>query len=181
MADKQHTIKAPVTVSGVGLHTGKPVNLTFQPAPEHHGFVFQRIDIEGNPEIPADVDLVVDTSRGTTLGIKGVKVHTVEHVLAALAGLQLDNVKILLDGPEPPAMDGSARAFVEALQTAGRETQEAARAYFVIEKPVFHQDPKNSVNLTLLPGEGFEATVNIDFNSQVLKSQFAQLASIEAF
>ncbi|MEO1416330.1 MAG: bifunctional UDP-3-O-[3-hydroxymyristoyl] N-acetylglucosamine deacetylase/3-hydroxyacyl-ACP dehydratase [Bacteroidota bacterium] len=181
MTDKQHTIKAPVTVSGIGLHTGQPVQLTFQPAPENHGFVFQRTDVEGQPEIPADVDLVVDTSRGTTLGIKGVKVHTVEHVLAALAGLAIDNVQIVLDGPEPPALDGSSRDFVDALNSVGREEQEAIREYFVIEKPIFHQDTKNSVNLTVLPAEGFEATVNIDFGSEVLKPQFAQLASLESF
>ena len=181
MTDKQHTIKAPDTVSGVGLHTGKPVNLTFQPAAENHGFVFQRMDVEGKPEIPALVDHVVDTSRGTTLGVKGVKVHTVEHVLAALVGLHLDNVKIEIDGPEPPALDGSAIEFVKALESAGLEEQEAKRDYFEIEKPIYFQVAEHNVQLAALPSSDYSLNVNIDFNSKILKSQHASLLNVTDF
>src|ERR1700728_356793 len=107
----QRTIKGPVTVTGKGLHTGKPVNLTFKPAPANHGYVFKRIDVEGEPLVKADVDNVVDTSRGTTIAVGGVKVHTIEHVLAAMAGLEIDNVLLELDGPEVPIMDGSSKMF----------------------------------------------------------------------
>jgi len=112
MSSKQHTIKQKVSVTGVGLHTGKKVTLTFNPAPEHHWLKFQRIDVEGQPIIEADADLVVDTSRGTTLEKNGVRVHTTEHVLAALVGLQIDNCLIQVDGPEMPIMDCSLWKFI---------------------------------------------------------------------
>jgi UDP-3-O-[3-hydroxymyristoyl] N-acetylglucosamine deacetylase/3-hydroxyacyl-[acyl-carrier-protein] dehydratase len=116
---KQRTIKAPVAVSGTGLHTGERVTMTFNPAPENHGFKFRRVDLEGSPIIDADVDNVTDTSRGTTLTQNGASVSTVEHVLAALVGLEFDNVLIDLDGPETPIMDGSSMPFVDALLEAG--------------------------------------------------------------
>ncbi len=112
---KQKTIKADVEVSGSGLHTGQPVTMTFKPAPENHGFKFKRVDIDGQPVIDADVDNVIDTSRGTTLAQNGASVNTVEHVLAALVGMDLDNILIELDGPETPIMDGSSITFIEAI------------------------------------------------------------------
>ncbi len=115
MNEKQHTIKAPVTVSGIGLHTGVVANMTFLPAPVNHGYKFQRIDLPGQPTVDADVDNVVDLSRGTTIEQNGARVNTVEHTLAALVGLEIDNVLIQLDGPEPPIMDGSSIEFVTAL------------------------------------------------------------------
>ena len=127
---KQQTIKHPVSVSGVGLHTGKQVNLTFVPAPENHGYKFQRVDLPDNPIIDADVDNVVDTSRGTTLEQNGARVHTTEHVLAALVGMEIDNCLIQLDGPEMPIMDGSSMPFVKVLQQAEIVEQDAERIYF---------------------------------------------------
>ena len=123
MADKQRTIKHPVSLEGVGLHTGKPAKMTFMPAPENYGYKFVRTDLAEPVEIPALVDYVVDLSRGTTLGIGDAKVHTVEHVLAALVGMEIDNCRIELDGIEPPVGDGSAMAYVTALQQAEIETQ----------------------------------------------------------
>src|SRR6478736_10385640 len=126
---KQHTIKSPVSISGVGLHTGVKVNMTFVPALPNDGIVFQRVDIENQPIVEADVDYVVDLSRGTTIEKNGARVSTVEHTLAALMGLQVDNVMIQLDGPEPPIMDGSSMPFVEALETVGVEEQNALRNF----------------------------------------------------
>src|ERR1700741_1310169 len=123
MSVKQRTLKEPVSISGVGLHTGKQVNLTFMPAPENHWYKFQRMDMPGNPIIDADVDNVVDTSRGTTLEQNGARVHTTEHVLAALVGMEIDNALIQLDGPEMPIMDGSSMPFVKALEQAGTVEQ----------------------------------------------------------
>src|SRR6476660_5202204 len=114
MTIKQRTIKTEITISGTGLHTGQAVNMTFKPAPENHGYKFKRIDIEGQPVIDADVDNVTDTSRGTTITQNGASVSTVEHVLAALVGLEIDNVMIELDGPETPIMDGSSIKFIDA-------------------------------------------------------------------
>jgi UDP-3-O-[3-hydroxymyristoyl] N-acetylglucosamine deacetylase / 3-hydroxyacyl-[acyl-carrier-protein] dehydratase len=130
MSDKQRTIKKAVSISGVGLHTGEPVTLTFNPAEENHWFKFQRMDLKGQPIIDADVDLVVDTSRGTTLEKDGARVYTTEHVLAALMGLRIDNCLIQLTGSEMPIMDGSSLKFIELLEEAGIVEQEAEREYF---------------------------------------------------
>ena len=119
MAIVQTTLKTPVTISGVGLHTGENVNLTFKPAPENHGYKFQRIDVDSRPIIEADVDNVIDTDRGTTIGKNNVKISTIEHVLAALAGLEIDNVLMEIDGPEVPIMDGSSKPFMDILLKAG--------------------------------------------------------------
>src|SRR5215469_5179562 len=116
---RQRTIKAPVSVSGTGLHTGESVTMTFNPAPENHGYKFRRIDVQGSPVIDADVDNVTDTSRGTTISQNGASVSTVEHVLAALVGLELDNILIDLNGPETPIMDGSSVQFVDAIKETG--------------------------------------------------------------
>lgn len=178
---KQHTIQNPVKVSGVGLHTGAAATMTFLPAPADHGIVFRRVDLEGSPMLPADVELVVDTSRGTTLGLKGVKVYTVEHTLAAVAGLQIDNVLIELDGPEPPIMDGSAIAFVEALREVGLQEQEAERQFFRIDEAIHYFENDRNVELAALPADDFHATVMIDFNSEILKAQHASLTHLEQF
>lgn len=121
MNTKQQTIQKAVSVSGVGLHTGVSATMTFLPAPTNHGYKFQRIDLPGRPIVDADVDNVVDLSRGTTIEQSGARIHTVEHTLAALVGLQLDNILIQLDGPEPPIMDGSSIQFIDALRDAGIE------------------------------------------------------------
>src|SRR3546814_8481151 len=129
---KQHTIKFPVTVSGVGLHTGKEVNMTFRPAPENHGYKFQRVDLPGSPLIEADVDNVTDTSRGTTLSQNDASVSTVEHVMAALMGCEVDNVLIELDGPETPIMDGSSIVFGERSEEHPSELQSLMRISYTV-------------------------------------------------
>ncbi|MCS7027802.1 MAG: bifunctional UDP-3-O-[3-hydroxymyristoyl] N-acetylglucosamine deacetylase/3-hydroxyacyl-ACP dehydratase [Bacteroidia bacterium] len=181
MTDKQHTIKEAVTISGVGLHTGIMVNMTLRPAPENHGIKFKRIDLEGQPTIDADVDNVVDTSRGTTLAVGNVKVHTVEHTMAALAGMSIDNVLVELDAPEPPIMDGSAKCFVEAIQKAGIEKQNADREYFVVEQNIQYSDPQKQIDMAALPLNGYRMTVMVDYNSPVLGSQHATILDMNDF
>lgn len=181
MYEKQHTIQQPISVTGVGLHTGKSVTMTFNPAPENHGYVFRRIDLEGSPIVHADVDNVVDTTRGTTIEENGARVHTVEHTLAACAGLQIDNCLIDLDGPEPPVMDGSSYMFIEALQKAGIVEQNADREFFVVDQPIHYYENERQVDLAALPLEEFRVTVMIDYNSPVLGSQHATLLNIDHF
>ena len=179
--EKQHTIIGPVTVKGVGLHTGAKTSMTFHPAPENHGRVFRRIDLDGQPLVHADVDNVVDTSRGTTIKENGAQIHTIEHTLAALAGLQIDNVLIDLDGPEPPIMDGSARDFISLLRSAGLKEQEAERKYFIVEEAIQHEELDRKVEMNLIPGSSFKATAMIDFDSSVLGPQFASMDSLDSF
>ncbi|GAA4387339.1 bifunctional UDP-3-O-[3-hydroxymyristoyl] N-acetylglucosamine deacetylase/3-hydroxyacyl-ACP dehydratase [Hymenobacter koreensis] len=181
MFDKQHTIKAPVTVSGVGLHTGVQATMTFCPAPVNHGYKFQRVDLEGQPTVDADVDNVVDLSRGTTIEQNGARVNTVEHTLAALVGLQIDNVLIQLDGPEPPIMDGSSLPFIEALEVVGLEEQNALRNYFEIPDSVHFVDHARGVEIAALPLNDYRVTVMVDYNSPVLGSQHASLNNITQF
>lgn len=179
--DKQHTIKTTTSIAGVGLHTGVAVTMTFHPAPENHGIIFRRTDLEGQPEVHADVDLVVDTSRGTTLKENGAKVHTVEHVMAALAGLGVDNIKIDLNGPEPPIMDGSSSAFIDKLLEAGVESQEADRLYFELDEAVSYSDPANDIHLTAFPAKELELSTFIDFNSKALSTQQAHMKHVSEF
>ncbi len=180
---KQSTIKNPVTVSGVGLHTGRKVSLTFCPAPVGHGFRFQRTDLPEQPVIPADVKMVTSTNRSTTLrsGEGDAQVSTVEHVLSALTGLQFDNMLLQIDGPEMPIMDGTAMPFVEALRTAGREEQDAEREYFIVTEPISYKDEVTGTEILALPSDDFEATVMIDFNSKVLGPQFASLHGLDNY
>jgi len=181
MSIKQCTIKAPVTISGVGLHTGENVNLTFRPAPENHGYKFQRIDYPDRPIIEADADLVVDISRGTTIGKNGCTVSTIEHTLAALAGLEIDNVLIELDGPETPIMDGSSMPFIEALLGVGIEEQNAERVYFELKSNVSFLDDDKKVEMLAVPSKEFRITVMVDYNSPVLGTQHATLNHIRDF
>jgi UDP-3-O-[3-hydroxymyristoyl] N-acetylglucosamine deacetylase/3-hydroxyacyl-[acyl-carrier-protein] dehydratase len=181
MSDKQHTIKQKVSVSGVGLHTGKKVTLTFNPAPENHWLKFQRIDVEGHPIIEADADLVVDTSRGTTLEKNGVKVATTEHVLAALVGLQIDNCLIQVDGPEMPIMDGSSWKFIEALEAAEIVEQEAFRNYFELTENLTYEDPIKKVEMLAVPQDTYRVTVMVDYNSELLGTQHAGMYDIIQF
>ncbi len=181
MNDKQHTIKAPVTISGIGLHTGMASNMTFKPAAVNHGYKFQRIDLPGQPVVAADVDNVVDLSRGTTLEQHGARVNTVEHTLAALVGLQIDNVLIELDGPEPPIMDGSSIEFVRALQSVGLQEQNALRNYFEIPKGISYIDESRGVEIAGLPLDDYRLTAMVDYNSPVLGSQHASITNISQF
>jgi len=181
MSDKQRTIKGAVSVSGVGLHTGKPVTLTFLPAPENHWFKFQRMDLEGHPVIDADADLVVDTSRGTTLEKNGARVHTTEHVLAALVGCGIDNCLIQVTGPEMPIMDGSSRPFVEVLEQAGSVEQAAERDYFELTENITYEDPQKKVEMLAVPQDDFRVTVMVDYGSEVLGTQHASMYRLSDF
>lgn len=181
MSDKQRTIKTSVTVSGVGLHTGKKANLTFHPAPENHGFKFRRIDMEGQPVVDADCDNVVDTARGTTLEQNGARIYTTEHVLAAVAGCDLDNILIDLDAPEVPIMDGSSWKFIEALEAAGFTEQNADREYFELTENLTYEDPIKKVEMLAVPQDEFRVTVMVDYNSEILGTQHASMYKMGDF
>jgi UDP-3-O-[3-hydroxymyristoyl] N-acetylglucosamine deacetylase/3-hydroxyacyl-[acyl-carrier-protein] dehydratase len=178
---KQSTIKKPVSVKGVGLHTGKSVTLTFKPAPANHGHRFQRVDLPDQPVVPADVKLVASTNRGTTLRSGDAQVATVEHVLSALTGLNIDNVLMEIDGPEMPIMDGTSMPFVQALLKSGQEEQDVDREFFVVTEPISYKDEITGTELLALPADSFEATVMIDFNSKVLGQQFAALHNLSEY
>jgi UDP-3-O-[3-hydroxymyristoyl] N-acetylglucosamine deacetylase/3-hydroxyacyl-[acyl-carrier-protein] dehydratase len=179
MLVQQLTIKKPVSMSGVGLHTGVSTTMTFKPAPENYGIRFRRVDMKDSPEIPADVDHVVDLQRGTTLGIKETRVHTVEHVLAAIAGLQVDNILVELNNIEPPIGDGSSKPFVDMLLEAGLEDQEAPKDYLIIDQVIHYQDPNRGVEIVALPTDDFRVTVMIDYNNPALGSQHTGLFNLE--
>jgi UDP-3-O-[3-hydroxymyristoyl] N-acetylglucosamine deacetylase/3-hydroxyacyl-[acyl-carrier-protein] dehydratase len=156
--------------------------MTFKPAPENHGFKFQRIDLPGSPIIDADVDNVTDTSRGTTITQNGASVSTVEHTLAALAGLELDNILIEIDAPETPIMDGSSIIFIEELEKVGFEIQDADREYFVIPSNITYSESDRQVEMVAMPYiDDYRITVMVDYNSPVLGSQHAGLSGIAQF
>jgi len=178
---KQHTIKKPVTVKGIGLHTGKDVTLTFNPAEPNTGYKFQRVDLEDTPIIPADVKKVVSTNRGTTIRSGEAQVSTVEHVLSALRGLSIDNVLIEIDGPEVPILDGSGKLFVESLQKAGIKEQDQDVDYFEVLEPIHYKDEVTGTEMLALPAEDFKVTTMIDFDSNVLGHQYASLEAIEDY
>lgn len=181
MNNKQSTIAKAVSIAGVGIHTGATVNMTFHPAAVNHGYIFQRIDLPEAPLVPALVENVVETSRGTTLAVNDAKVYTVEHVLAALTGLQIDNVLITLDGPETPIADGSSIAFIQALESAGLVEQDANRNFIEIKENYHFYDAEKDVEITLMPYDGFKVSVLIDYNSPVLGTQHAVLKHISDF
>lgn len=176
---KQTTLKQSVSFEGIGLHTGNTSKITFQPAPAGYGYVFVRTDVEKRVEIPALTDYVIDLSRGTTLGRDGVEVHTVEHVLAALAGLQIDNCLIEISANEPPVVDGSSMPYVEALQQAGITELEDEREYFVIDETIRYTNEEKQVDIVALPTEKFRITVMIDYFNPALGSQHTGLFDIE--
>lgn len=178
---KQRTLKDEISISGVGLHTGKHATLVFKPAPENHGFKFKRIDLEGFPTIDADVDNVIDTSRGTTISQNGASVSTVEHLLASLVGMEIDNVLIEIDGPEVPIMDGSAILYVQAIERAGAVEQSADREYYEIPYNIHYTEPDRKVEMVAMPLDGYRFTCMIDFNSPVLGSQHAAITKISEF
>src|ERR1700712_3138775 len=178
---KQRTIKAPVSISGTGLHTGESVTMTFNPAAEKHGYKFRRIDLPGQPVIDADCDNVTDTSRGTTLTQNGASVSTVKHVLAALVGLEIDNVLIDLDGPETPIMDGSSILFVDAILESGFMEQDADREYYHITDNIHYSEPDRKVEMVAMPLDDYRFTCMVDYNSPVLGSQHASISTISEF
>lgn len=181
MREKQRTIKNSVTVSGAGLHTGKNVTLTIHPAPVNHGIKFCRVDIDGAPLISVEVNNVFDTSRGTSIRQNDAEVRTIEHCVAALAGLQIDNVLIDIDCEETPILDGSAKFYVEALQKAGFEDQDAPRKYFEITKNITFVNAEKKVELIAIPADDFRVSVMVDYDSDVLTNQHASLYNIEEF
>ncbi|MEK6154145.1 bifunctional UDP-3-O-[3-hydroxymyristoyl] N-acetylglucosamine deacetylase/3-hydroxyacyl-ACP dehydratase [Flavobacteriaceae bacterium 3-367] len=178
---KQRTIAKEVTLKGVGLHTGENVTMKFIPAPENHGYTFKRVDLEGEPIIEADANFVVNTQRGTNLEKRGVKIQTSEHVLAALVGMEIDNVSIELDSPEPPIMDGSSKFFVEALEKAGIVEQEVPRDEYVVKDVISYKDEATGSEITVIPSDEYQVTTMVDFGTKVLGTQNATLERISDF
>ena len=176
---KQTTIKKNISISGIGLHTGVKTTATFKPAPENFGIRFKRQDLENCPEIVADIDHVIDISRGTTIGQKDFRIHTVEHILSAVYGLQIDNILIELTEKEPPVMDGSAIPFVEALLKAGIQTQEAIRYELVIDKTITFSAPDKAIDIHILPSDKFRVTFMTDYNVKSLGTQYTAMYSLE--
>ncbi len=181
MTEMQKTLKSEVSLSGIGLHTGNEVKLTLKPAKENTGFVFVRTDLEGHPQVEADVNYVTTTERGTTLEKLGVRIHTCEHLLAALVGCDIDNAYLELTSAEPPIMDGSSKFFVEAIEKAGIEEQNVAREYFVVKEVLSFTCPNTGSELTIIPSDTYEITTMVDFGTKVLGTQNATLKDISEF
>ena len=180
-ASSQHTLAEEVTLSGTGLHSGAYVTLRILPAKPGHGIRFQRVDLPERPIIKADVDYVTDTSRGTTLEVGGARVSTVEHLMAALYSLEIDNALIEIDGIEIPIMDGSAFPFLKALQSAGRQAQDAKRIVYTLDSHIHYYDPVKNVDMLAVPASEYSVTTLIDFNSPVLGTQHAALRHLADF
>ena len=178
---KQKTIKTEVSLTGVGLHTGKEVKMTFKPGPINNGFTFVRVDLEGHPVIEADANYVVNTQRGTNLEKLGVKIQTPEHVLAALEGCDLDNVIIELNASELPIMDGSSKFFVEAIEEAGIVEQEAKRNVYVVKEVISFTDEASGSEILIMPSDSYSVTTMVDFGTKILGTQNANLKSIDEF
>ena len=181
MAEKQTTLKEAISFKGKGLHTGVDVNMTFKPAPDSHGYIFQRMDLPGQPIVNALAEFVVDTSRGTTIEENGASVSTVEHVLAALAGIKLDNVLIEIDGPETPILDGSSIEFVKGIKKAGTVEQETDRKYFILKEKIEYYDEENNIHIIAYPDKVQSLNVLIDYKSEVLGNQHASLEDFTDF
>lgn len=181
MADKQRTLKGEVSFTGFGLHTGLPVEMKVLPAEENHGYVFQRIDLEGLPKIKADVDNVVDTSRSTLIEKNGARVGTIEHVLSALYGMKIDNALIQINAQETPILDGSARLYVEAFKSVGIVEQKADREYFVVKSNISYQDEESGIEIQTFPSNHFSADVMIDYGSDILGNQYSSISSLKNY
>jgi len=179
--DKQHTLASQASISGTGLHTGILADMILKPANPGFGIQFQRIDLAGQPLIKADCELVTDTSRGTTLQVGDAKINTVEHILAALVGMGVDNVLIELNATEVPIMDGSSEPFIELIEEAGVKEQDAAKSWFSIDENIYHYDDVKSVEMVAIPSMEYQITTLIDFNSPVLGTQHAGLKHISDF
>ncbi|MCW5914951.1 MAG: bifunctional UDP-3-O-[3-hydroxymyristoyl] N-acetylglucosamine deacetylase/3-hydroxyacyl-ACP dehydratase [Chitinophagaceae bacterium] len=177
----QHTLKEEVTISGAGIHTGKSVTMRIKPAPGHHGIQFQRVDLPNQPTIRADVDNVVDTNRSTTIEANGGRVGTIEHLMAALTGMEIDNALIEINAEEVPILDGSAGEFIELLDKAGVSKQKEEKVYYKLHHNVSLEDPAKKVEMVALPYNGYRINTLIDFNSQVLGTQHADLKSLADF
>jgi UDP-3-O-[3-hydroxymyristoyl] N-acetylglucosamine deacetylase / 3-hydroxyacyl-[acyl-carrier-protein] dehydratase len=178
---KQKTIKTEISLTGVGLHTGNEVKMTFKPAPVNNGFTFVRVDLEGQPIIEADANFVVNTQRGTNLEKLGVKIQTPEHVLAALVGCDLDNVIIELDASELPILDGSSKYFIEALDKVGAQEQEADRNVYVVKEVISFLDDTTGSEIIIMPSDTFSVTTMVDFGTKILGTQNATMKNISEF
>lgn len=181
MSDMQKTLKQETTLSGIGLHTGKEVTLTIKPAKENTGFIFVRTDLEGRPHIEADVNHVTTTERGTTLEKLGVRIHTCEHLLAALVGCDIDNAVLEMNSAEPPILDGSSKFFVDAILQAGIEEQQSPREYLVVKEVISFSDPATGSEITVIPADNYEVTAMVDFGTKVLGTQNATMKDISEF
>ena len=178
---KQTTIFKPVSLSGVGLHTGQEVKLTFMPAKANNGYTFTRVDLDGNPIIEANINFVTSTQRGTVLEKNGVTIQTCEHVLAALVGLEIDNVNIELNASEPPIMDGSSKYFVEALESVGKVNLDHFREEYVVKNVISYKDEKSGSEITIIPSDRYEVTTMVDFGTKILGTQNATLNNLVDF
>lgn len=183
MSTKQKTLAGKVDFKGIGLHTGEQVEMTIHPAPDNHGYVFKRTDLEGQPTIKADLDHVVSTNRGTTIGKDGIQINTTEHVLAALYGSEIDNALIDISGNEVPIMDGSAKIFVDEIMRVGIVDQEKEKDYFTLTENLYYEDDEGYVEMLAVPtpGNEFRITVMVDYNSPVLGTQHASMYEIGEF
>ncbi len=181
MSKKQKTIKSEITLSGVGLHTGNTVSMTLKPAPINHGFTFVRVDLEGIPTIQAKAEYVVNTQRGTNLEKNGVQIQTSEHVLAAAVGLDIDNLVIEIDASEPPIMDGSSKYFIEALEKAGIQEQDAEIEEYVVKEIISYKDEITGSEIILMPSDEYQVTTMVDFGTKILGTQNATLNKISDF
>src|SRR5690554_3996660 len=181
MKAKQRTLKKEITLKGVGLHTGQEVTLTLKPAPVNHGYTFVRVDLEGSPVIEADANHVVNTQRGTNLEKLGVKIHTSEHVLSALVGMEVDNCILELNAPEPPIMDGSAKYFVEAIEKAGIVEQDAPREEYVVKEVISYRDEESGSEIIVMPCDEYQVTTMVDFGTKILGTQNATLDKLSDF
>ena len=181
MSNKQTTIKKQTTLEGVGIHTGNKVKLTFKPATADFGYVFKRIDMINQPEIEALSKYVVDTQRGTTLEKDGVKLKTIEHVLAALVGLEIDNVIIEINGEEPPILDGSSKYFVEALEGAGIKFLNKIRSEYIVKEVISYVDKKTGSEITVIPSDNYQITTMVDYDTKILGTQNATLNNLKEF
>ena len=179
--EKQSTIAQSISLSGSGLHSGKEVFITFKPAPENHGIIFQRVDLENSPLIHAAPHNVYDTSRGTSIRENGAEVMTVEHLLAALAGLSIDNVLVEINNAETPILDGSAKIYVDTLRQAGTVSQNAPREYIVIDKEYTFRKPDTDIEVTVKPCDHYKMSVNVDYGTTVLAAQEASINGMEDF
>jgi UDP-3-O-[3-hydroxymyristoyl] N-acetylglucosamine deacetylase / 3-hydroxyacyl-[acyl-carrier-protein] dehydratase len=177
----QHTIKEEISISGAGIHTGQSVTMVVKPAAPNTGISFQRVDLPGKPTVKADVDFVVETNRSTTIENNGARVSTIEHLMASLVGMGVDNALVEIDGEEVPILDGSAEPFVEALEKVGTEQQNAPKVYYTIEQNITFVDEEKKVEMVALPYHQYRINTLIDFNSPVLGTQHAALKNISDF
>ncbi len=181
MNSLQTTIKKELTLTGVGLHTGKDVTLKFIPAPANTGYRFVRVDLEGSPEVEADVQWASDTQRGTNLNKNGVIINTSEHVLSALVGLEIDNCYIHLDAPEPPIMDGSSIVFLKALKEAGIEELDEERVEYIVNEVIHFKDDESGSEMTIIPSDQYQITTMVDFGTKILGTQNATLERLSDY